>query len=94
MSNTLYLMLSRKIGSPELVSTMLDRALSDSNLIEVMEPQLICQNLVSLNLAGVDPSNTDFMTYARGLAHKPSLAKLSKEERAVLEQICLKSQKH
>ena len=93
VSNTFYQLVSKKIGSPELVSTVLERALSDSSLMQTMDAQIICQNLITFSIAGVNPKNADYITYSRALAQDDFFPRLSIEERAILEIICLEAQK-
>ena len=59
----------------------------------MMDAHIICQNLVSFSIAGVDPNTAAFITYARALAQDNFVSKLSIEERTVLEaSICLKAE--
>ena len=53
-----------------------------------LAPETICQSLIALNLAGVDPSKEEFSTYALSLASNDSLEKLSREELIVLDKLC------
>ena len=50
----------------------------------------MCQNLVSLNLAGIGVTRTEFNAYVRALASDVNFKQLSGEERTVLDQICSK----
>ena len=59
-------------------------------MIATLEPQTICQSLIALNLAGVDPTKEEFKIYANALSSHEHLIQLSDEERIVLDTMCRK----
>ena len=61
--------------------------------MQTMDAQIICQNLITFSIAGVNPKNADYITYSRALAQDDFFSRLSIEERAILEIICLEAQK-
>ena len=64
--------------------------LTDSHFLDQMNAEIICQNLVSLNLAGIGATMPEFNAYAEALTSDINFVRLSTEERIVLDQICRK----
>ena len=55
-SELLYKLTSKQIGTSTLINATVRRVELDSHMIATLDPQTICQSLVALNLAGVDPT--------------------------------------
>ena len=89
-SDTLYKLVKDEIGSRSLIISLLERVMSDGNLIVMINAQTFFQNFVSLNLAGIGASRDEFNAYARALASKNTLTQLSGEKSTILNQICVK----
>ena len=67
LSNALYKITSRNLGTPELLEAVIERVLIESSNTSTMDVYVICQNLVGLNLAGVSPNNAEYRIFARAL---------------------------
>ena len=65
----------------------------DAHMVATLSPQTVCQSLLALNMAGVDPNKEEFCAYAKALTSKEVLAQLSPEEIEVLRQLCTKTGK-
>jgi len=88
VSELLYKLTSRALGSRSLITATVKRVELDSHLITALSPETICQSLVALNLAGVDPAKEEFCAYVSSLASPDALSKLTREEHAVLDKLC------
>lgn len=86
----LYKLTSRQIGTKTLINAAIKRVELDSHLCADLAPSTLCQSLLALNMAGVDPSKEEFKAYAKELASIQQLVKLSQEERVVLDTLCRK----
>ena len=84
------MLVSREIGSRDLINALIERVLDDSNFIERLDAQTVCQNLVSLNLAGIDSKRPEFNAYVSALSNNLILKQLTDEECTVLDEICRK----
>jgi len=72
-SELLYKLTSRKFGTRTLITAAVKRVELDSHMATMLAPETICQSLIALNMAGVDPSKEEFSAYAQSLASKQSL---------------------
>jgi len=84
------MLVSREIGSRDLINALIERVLDDSHFIERLDAQTVCQNLVSLNLAGIDSKRPEFNAYVSALSNNLILKQLTDEECTVLDEICRK----
>ena len=88
VSELLYKLTKKELGTRTLITAAVKRVELDSHMAATLTAQNICQNLLALNMAGVEPTKEEFCTYAGKLAETQTLAQLSAEERAVLDQMC------
>lgn len=87
-SELLYKLTSRALGSRSLITATVKRVELDSHMIAALSPVTMCQSLVALNLAGVDPTKEEFCAYVSGLASVEQLSQITAEERTVLDKLC------
>ena len=87
-SELLYKLTSRQFGTRTLITATVKRVELDSHMAQNLAPETVCQSLIALNLAGVDPSKEEFSTYAKSLATRESLDQLSIEEITCLDKLC------
>ena len=87
-STALYLMVSREFGSDPAISALLNRVIDDSKKLDLIEAPVLCQSLISLNLAGVEANTGAFKAYAKALSSPQMLSSLSSEEVTVLNTLC------
>lgn len=84
-SELLYKLTRQELGTRTLITATIKRVELDGHMLAALSPQTICQSLIGLNMAGVDPTKEEFCAYAENLANKDSLLQLSFEERSVLD---------